>query len=310
MVSVLYNFVRSRQLEGSFDEFPEKGVYPITSLRISKGWGFPPEELWPYKNGINKWPPDEPEDIDRHAKVNRIGIYQRVVGLSDCKKVLAQGMPVSVSLEIFRQWFNAVGGKIQMPAAGDENSGNHMVVLLGFDEDSSSLCFANSWGKEWGDKGYGTLSYEYFEAFSIESWLIHPLISRSEKTLESGITITNFGVKGIPDGTVHVVELCDTVNDDTISWAFAVEKAQNFLEVEEVFVKPDYRYRGYGTTLVEELSHVGEVLGLPLQFWVTEVDGDRDNLYGLEKICAKLNLQRSAIRSAGRSASFSIWPKN
>ena len=39
--SVMYNFVRSRQLEGTFPGDPLTGVWPITSYRVSRGMGVP-----------------------------------------------------------------------------------------------------------------------------------------------------------------------------------------------------------------------------------------------------------------------------
>src|SRR5580700_9540106 len=93
--SVMYNFVRSRQLEGTFPGDHSTGVWPITSLRISRGWGCPPEEAWPYKGRAEDWPPIEPPDIDRVARNFRIDIYQRVRTLLECKTVLARSnLPV------------------------------------------------------------------------------------------------------------------------------------------------------------------------------------------------------------------------
>ena len=50
--SVRYGFVRARQLEGTFPGDKETGTWPITALRISYGWGMPPEEAWPYRGGL------------------------------------------------------------------------------------------------------------------------------------------------------------------------------------------------------------------------------------------------------------------
>ena len=72
MSSRRYNFIRARQLEGTFELDAKIGVFPINSFRIGKGWGNPPEEAWPYNGSANDWPPtEEPKDIDEIAKENQ-----------------------------------------------------------------------------------------------------------------------------------------------------------------------------------------------------------------------------------------------
>ncbi len=40
-------------------------------------------------------------------------------------------------------------------------SGYHAIVLTGYDDTTREFTFQNSWGKEWGDGGYGTMSYDF-----------------------------------------------------------------------------------------------------------------------------------------------------
>ena len=60
-------------------------------------------------------------------------------------------------------------GEIPYPGPGDRLEGGHAVVAVGYDDgkkigkDKGALLIRNSWGTEWGDKGYGWLSYSYVE---------------------------------------------------------------------------------------------------------------------------------------------------
>lgn len=46
--------------------------------------------------------------------------------------------------------------------------GWHAVVLTGFDDDMNAFKFKNSWGKKWGDEGYGWLPYDYVRLYTSE----------------------------------------------------------------------------------------------------------------------------------------------
>lgn len=46
--------------------------------------------------------------------------------------------------------------------------GWHAIVLTGFDDNMSAFKFKNSWGKKWGNKGYGWLPYEYVKLYTSE----------------------------------------------------------------------------------------------------------------------------------------------
>src|SRR5438105_3214317 len=114
-MSVRYGFVRSRQLEGTFPGDKETGAWPITSLRVSYGWGTPPEESWPYGSD---WPPDEPPGIDLIAKRHRFfWPYRRVRTIAACKEAAPGG--VMVSLDITDRWANPWHGQIPAPSAKD-----------------------------------------------------------------------------------------------------------------------------------------------------------------------------------------------
>lgn len=44
--------------------------------------------------------------------------------------------------------------------------GWHCIPVCGWDDSTGRFLFKNSWGKSWGDHGYGTIPYEYLELYS------------------------------------------------------------------------------------------------------------------------------------------------
>lgn len=166
----MYNFVRSRQLEGTYSADPGIGAWVVTSFRVMKGWGVPDEADWPYDGDASYWPPTEPPSIDERAKRNRVGVYQRVSSIDDCRFMLASELPVCVALCIDEGWFDTSDGVIQIP--NDEPNLGHAVLLVGYDDVAQRFAFRNSWGVAWGDHGYGYILYEYFEHYQQEAWAL------------------------------------------------------------------------------------------------------------------------------------------
>jgi C1A family cysteine protease len=50
-----------------------------------------------------------------------------------------------------------------VPKKGERLEGGHAVMAVGYDDNARRLLIRNSWGPSWGDRGYGTLPYEYVE---------------------------------------------------------------------------------------------------------------------------------------------------
>jgi C1A family cysteine protease len=172
----MYNFVRSRQLEKTFPGDAYTGVWPISSLRIARGWGSPPNEAWPYNSDASACSPSEPPDIDKIAKRFRIGLYQRVRTTQECKTILAhRNMPVIVSVSITDKWYSAPNGRIPAPSPNDAPMGYHSVLLVGYNDSAAEFTFQNSWGLTWGDKGYGYIPYDTFDTIWWEGWVMDSL---------------------------------------------------------------------------------------------------------------------------------------
>ncbi|WP_390637572.1 GNAT family N-acetyltransferase [Limnoglobus roseus] len=63
---------------------------------------------------------------------------------------------------------------------------------------------------------------------------------------------------------------------DRIGWSFVAEK-NGFLEVEELYVRPEWRKRGVGRDLVARLQELASVKKAQLRLWVPFADAFRDS---------------------------------
>ena len=294
MISRMYGYVRARQLEGSFSPDPSIGNWVVSAMRILRGWGTPDESEWPYDGDADHWPPNEPDGIDELAKNNRILAYQRVRSVNECKIILASETPLVLALEITEQWDTAPQGEIVMSA--ESITGSHAITLFGYDDSRQSFLFANSWGTEWGNEGYGVLPYEYFDAYQLEAWMITERFWIRPSQPPPAVSFLQWGIVDILGTILHCAEVFDGVSDECIGWAFIVER-EGFAEVEELFVRPMYRGKGYASLLSSMINDISQSRNLPVRLWIPHADVSQLNKPSFNRVIEQLGL---SLKPSGR----------
>ena len=53
----------------------------------------------------------------------------------------------------------------------NNNSINHVVVLIGWDDDKMAWLIKNSWGTEWGENGFGWIKYGSNNIGQFAAWI-------------------------------------------------------------------------------------------------------------------------------------------
>lgn len=263
-------------MEGTFHDTHEIGTWITTSMRISKGWGSLNEVLWPYDGEASHWPPIEPNGIDSKAKEHRILAYQRVSTVDECRIVLSSERPVVVGFKIDDSWFSAVNGIIPKSDKQPIIGAHHAVCLVGYDDNKQTFIFRNSWGVSWGDAGNGYLPYSYFQNRFLEGWSLINIDNRSLLENATGIKMLTYGIKDLFNRTLHCVEIFDSIKDEMIAWSFAIED-ETFLYIEELFVRPNWRKKGYAIQIADELTKLSASLGKKLHAWVPHPDRENSN---------------------------------
>ena len=299
---VQYFDVRARQIEGAFPGDPTRGCWPISWNRVAYGWGMPTVEDWPDEPDLKQWPPVEPPLIDEKAKRNRLRYYQRTRTIEDCTRAIDQCRPPNLSVEITDSWFDASNGVIPPPHPDDEIIGSHSFAVVGYDNYRRVMKFANSWGRAWGEDGYGYLPYDYFADRLIESWFFD--LREGTKPLAESVAHAKglntsaerraiqlmWGHLDILQGEIlHGREIYDLESDERMAWAFAVPR-DGFLDIEELYVRPNYRRRGYGMLLSEMLHELSDQVRLPLRAWIPWADCGEEDRDALNRILGKLGL--------------------
>ena len=91
--------------------------------------------------------------------------YQRVPrNLAQMKGCLASGYPFVIGFTVYESFETdevARTGVMPMPTPREHVIGGHAVMAVGYDDRLDRFRMRNSWGKDWGTKGYFTMPYAY-----------------------------------------------------------------------------------------------------------------------------------------------------
>lgn len=170
-LSPRYIYYLCKKLDGMPNQ---DGTYPRIAMKVLAEKGVCREESWPYR----------PYQTDHHcpeadetARRFRIRNYARLTEIEEMERSLSINGPFLAGVEVFSGWFEVHRGKISLPAPGDSSLGGHAVCIMGYSRDGSYFKFKNSWGADWGERGYGYLPYEYMKLHCLDAWSATDLIA-------------------------------------------------------------------------------------------------------------------------------------
>jgi len=197
-----------------------------------------------------------------------------------------------VSLNISENWYHAPNGRIAESTPNDAYVGGHTVLFHGYDDLRQEFSFRNSWGVNWGDKGNGCIPYTVFEASWVEGWCSVLAAKPMDENPKSGVVERRWGVREHGSGVLHCYEFVDS-KAGKIGWMFFVERS-GLVEVEELFIMPAFRNRGYAAKLMKLLSDHASERGTSLKLWISHADTAPENVLIIEKLASRLGLGLSS----------------
>jgi C1A family cysteine protease len=155
----------------------DDGAYIRNAIKSIVADGMPLEECWPYITGnFAKTPPAECAST---AKENRISEYFSLDTLDEMLHCIASGFGFVCGISVYESFDSLTTertGIVAMPAVHTEKflGGHAIYVGGGYDQHKQAFKFQNSWGPEWGDKGFGWIPFEYLASNGLcgDRWTI------------------------------------------------------------------------------------------------------------------------------------------
>jgi C1A family cysteine protease len=160
----------------------DSGAYLRTTMGAMVIFGVPPEPYWPYTDAAGAFDKEPPAFCYAFAQSYRTLLYfrhdpagaARAAVLEKLKTYLAAGHPAMFGFTVYSSIAQAeTTGRIPLPLGRERIEGGHAVVAMGFDDALTivnasggepcrgALLIRNSWGRAWGERGYGWLPYAY-----------------------------------------------------------------------------------------------------------------------------------------------------
>ena len=257
-VSRLFVYYNARLLDGSQNE--DVGTQMQLAIQALIKYGTCSEEIWPNDEELISQEPDE--DAYEHAANFTIEEAEFVeTELDTWRHTLAEGYPIGFALNTFDSFDEATKnrGRVPMPKKSDnvrETHGWHAMLCVGYSDKDKMFIVRNSWGSEWGDRGYCYIPYNYLihpDYNAHDSWVIKSVsdldfsaeIWEEEESFfsdEGNLLLFDFYISTEdPEGFAEaLVELCNSYVESEEDYYFDYEYEEG--EDEEVYILDVYNF--------------------------------------------------------------------
>ena len=176
--SRLFIYYNERDMEGTVNS--DAGAQIRDGVKSVANLGVCPEIEWPYD--INKFANKPTPKCYTDAKKCQAVGYQRLdsSNLNQLKGCIASGFPFVFGFTVYDAFESqevAKTGVVNMPGPKEKVQGGHAVLAVGYNDATQRFSVRNSWGKDWGIKGYFTIPYTYLTTTDLadDFWTIRIL---------------------------------------------------------------------------------------------------------------------------------------
>ena len=149
----------ARMIEGSVQS--DSGCMIRDAIKVVVKAGAGSEHLWPYHVARFR---DMPSSVYfANAAEHQALVYARVQqSRFAIRQTLAAGFPIVFGISVYESFESAdvsASGIVPLPTTMESLIGGHAMLMCGYTE--NHVIVRNSWGPEWGTRGYCALPWDY-----------------------------------------------------------------------------------------------------------------------------------------------------
>jgi C1A family cysteine protease len=167
VTSRLFIYYNERAIERTVEE--DSGAQLRDGMKTLAHQGVCPEPLWPYV--ISRFATRPARECYTEGLRHRGIAYMRVErDVAQMRGCVAAGYPFVFGFTVYESFESdavARTGTIPMPEGDERTIGGHAMAVVGYDHPKRRFIVRNSWGPEWGKRGYGTMPYAYFTSANL-----------------------------------------------------------------------------------------------------------------------------------------------
>jgi C1A family cysteine protease len=159
-MSRIFIYYNERVIENSVKT--DSGAMIRDGIKSLAKQGACSEKNWPYIT--SKFAVKPTKACYTEGLKYQILAYARINTLDELRACLADGFPVVFGFSVYEGFESqqvAKTGILNMPVAHEKMVGGHAVLAVGYDDAAKRIIVRNSWGTDWGQKGYFTMPYDY-----------------------------------------------------------------------------------------------------------------------------------------------------
>lgn len=130
------------------------------------------ENVWPYVVGDYAALPPPDIETEKHYKISRLEPVKNVQDLKTALEKYGPDIGVITLYNSIRRDDVAKSGMIPMPDPNETVFGADAVCFVGFNDSTQLFKYQSHWRVEWGEHGYGYISYRQTDKFFSDGFVI------------------------------------------------------------------------------------------------------------------------------------------
>ena len=164
--SRLWLYAKARQ-KGGYSLSDDSGCHIRDAFGAAKILGYPSEESWAYSDSRVFEAPAWKHHRLAHDQRWNDGYYRVAPSAAAIKQAVSSGCPVVFGTPVDKAFVEYTGA---IWTYTGPTIGGHAMCIVGYDEDGADV--VNSWGSEWGQNGYVSISWGSLEHYAADLWAI------------------------------------------------------------------------------------------------------------------------------------------